>query len=63
MAEIFNLKQTRKAKARTEKEKQADANRRKFGQTKDEKELVAKKADLAERRIEGHKRETDEDEF
>ena len=37
MAEIINLKSVKKAKARAEKEKAADANRAKHGRTKDEK--------------------------
>jgi hypothetical protein len=39
MAEIINLRMARKAKARTEAEKQADENRVKFGRTKAEKRL------------------------
>lgn len=34
MAEIINLRLARKAKARTEAERQAEQNRAKFGQTK-----------------------------
>lgn len=37
MAEIINLRMARKAKARSEAEKQAAENRVKFGQTKAEK--------------------------
>lgn len=37
MAEIINLRKARKAKARTEAEKQAEQNRARFGQTKAEK--------------------------
>ena len=37
MAEIINLKQARKTKARAAAEQDADANRRKFGRTKSEK--------------------------
>lgn len=44
MAEIVNLKSVRKAKARTEKERAAEANRAKFGRTKAER-----KADDAEK--------------
>lgn len=37
VAEIINLRKARKARARTEADKQADQNRAKFGQTKAEK--------------------------
>lgn len=45
MGEIINLNRARKAKARTEQEAQAAANRRAFGRTRAERE-----ADAAERR-------------
>lgn len=61
MAEIINLKQKRKAKARTEKEKKAAENRRKFGRTKEEKHTEKLKANLAERHLQAHKRETEEE--
>jgi hypothetical protein len=38
MTEIINLRLARKAKARSEAEKQAEQNRARFGQTKAEKE-------------------------
>lgn len=37
MADIINLKAVKKAKARAEKERDAEANRAKFGRTKPEK--------------------------
>ncbi|MDP2329932.1 MAG: DUF4169 family protein [Reyranella sp.] len=37
MAEIVNLRRVRKAKARRDRESEADANRRRFGRTKAEK--------------------------
>jgi hypothetical protein len=37
VAEIVNLKKVRKDKARTEREREADANRRRFGRTKAQK--------------------------
>ncbi len=61
MTEVINLNRQRKAKTRTDKEKQAAENRRKFGRTKEEKKLEKKKAELAERQLQGHKRETGED--
>lgn len=39
-ADVVNLRQFRKSKARSEKEKQADQNRITFGRTKAEKELT-----------------------
>jgi Domain of unknown function (DUF4169) len=39
MSEIINLRLARKAKARTEAEKQAAGNRVKFGRTKAEKKI------------------------
>jgi hypothetical protein len=57
MAEIVNLRMARKRKARTEKDAEAEANRRKFGQTKAERDRQAAEKQLAERRIDGHKLE------
>ena len=37
MADIVNLKKVRKDKARAEREREADANRRRFGRTKAQK--------------------------
>lgn len=61
MADVINLKHKRKDKARSEKEKTAAENRRKFGRTKQEKQLEKAKTDKAQRHIEGHKRETEEE--
>ena len=58
MTEIINLNQQRKAKARTDKEKKAAQNRVKFGRTKEEKQAEKLKAEKAERLLQGHKRET-----
>ncbi len=57
MAEIINLRQARKHKARADKEKQAEQNRLTFGRTKAEKDLIAKKNEQAERLLDGHKRD------
>lgn len=62
MTEVINLNHKRKAKARTEKEKQASQNRVKFGRTKEEKKLEKLKAEKAERHLQGHKRESEEEE-
>jgi hypothetical protein len=57
MAEIINLRSARKAKARTEKETAAEANRLKFGRTKAEKLKDAAEKAKADKHIDGHKRE------
>lgn len=57
MAEIISLSKVRKAKARTEKEAAAEANRLKFGRTKGEKLKDAAEKSSAEKHLDGHKRE------
>jgi uncharacterized protein DUF4169 len=60
MAEIINLRQARKQKARAEKEVRADANRVSFGRTKAEKMLTKAEQDLAKSRLDAHRRDPDE---
>ncbi|SFO65513.1 protein of unknown function [Cohaesibacter marisflavi] len=57
MGNVINLRQARKAKARTEKEKKAEANRALFGQTKAQKTKQRFETDKLERHLDGHKRE------
>jgi hypothetical protein len=57
MAEIVNLRQARKQKARADKARAADRNRTVFGRTGDEKERQRRLADQAERHLDGHRRE------
>lgn len=57
MVEILSLSKARKARARTEKEAAAEANRLKFGRTKAEKLKDAAEKAKADRLIDGHKRE------
>ena len=57
MAEIISLSKARKAKARSEKEVAAEANRQKFGRTKTEKLKAVTEKSLAEKHIDGHKRD------
>ncbi|MBE0579236.1 DUF4169 family protein [Devosia sp.] len=57
MAEIINLRNARKQKARAAKDVQAAQNRVLFGQTKAEKLRQASEKALAEKRIEGHKKD------
>lgn len=61
MSDVINLRQQRKAKARTDKEKQAEANRLVHGRTKGEKQKSKKEAERASKLLEGHKRDKDED--
>ncbi|WIY54375.1 DUF4169 family protein [Devosia sp. YIM 151766] len=57
MAEIVNLRNFRKQKARAEKAAGAEANRLKFGRSKAEKQNEALEKARADQHIEGHKRE------
>jgi hypothetical protein len=57
MAEIINLRQARKQKARAEKEARANENRVAFGRTKAEKNLSQAEQDLAKSRLDSHKRD------
>jgi hypothetical protein len=57
MAEIVNLRQMRKRKARAEKEAQAAENRIAFGRTKEERRVTEAERQLSERRLDGHKRD------
>lgn len=50
-ADIVNLRQVRKAKARLEKEKEADQNRIAFGRTKAEKSLTRALNEKAEKAL------------
>jgi hypothetical protein len=61
MTEIINLNQKRKAKARTDKGKKAVENRRKFGQTKEEKQSEKQRKKCLEKHLEEHKRDKDEE--
>ncbi len=57
MAEIINLRQARKQKARADKEARAEQNRISFGRTKAEKNLTKAEQDMAKSRLEAHKRD------
>ena len=57
MADILSLSKARKAKARAAKDVTAAENRVKFGRTKAEKQAEAVKVSLAEKRLDGAKRE------
>jgi len=62
MAEIVNLRQFRKQKARSDAEKTAEQNRIAFGRTKAERNLTEAERDKAARHIEGHRLDRDEPE-
>lgn len=62
MGDIVNLNDRRKRKARAEKEAEAAAKRLLFGRTKGEKQRDAKEKDTNVRKLDGAKRERDEDE-
>jgi hypothetical protein len=57
MAEILNLNQARKAKAKTDARTKAGENRARFGRTKADKALDAARADKLKRDLDGAKRE------
>lgn len=62
MADIVNLRQVRKQKARADKERLADQNRTLHGRSKAEKDRDRLATEQAERFIDGHRRERTEDE-
>jgi len=59
MADLINLRQVRKAKARTEKEKTAQANRVAHGTPKALRNLAEAHKDKAEKGHSGHRLEKD----
>lgn len=60
MDKVINLRQQRKAKSRSEKEKKAAENRLAFGQTKQQKQRKQKEQERIARHLDGHLRETEE---
>ncbi len=57
-AEIINLRRAKKNLARAESEKQADANRVKFGRSKTEKAVTASENNRSAKSLDGKKRDT-----
>lgn len=57
MAQITNLTQFRKQKARADKRAAADENAAKFGRTKAQKRLEAAEAEKARATLEAHRRD------
>ncbi|MCZ7447629.1 DUF4169 family protein [Agrobacterium rhizogenes] len=60
-ADIVNLRQFRKQKARSEKEKQAEQNRLSFGRTKTEKNLTSALNQKAEKALDQGRLEKGDD--
>ena len=56
MADLINLRRARKAKAKGEKEKTAEANRIAHGAPKQVRDLAKARADKEARDLEGHKK-------
>lgn len=61
MAEIINLRQARKHKARAEKERQAADNRVRFGRTKAERRLSELEKARADRDLDGKRRDGEDE--
>lgn len=61
MADIVNLKDHRKRKAREQKQADADAKRILFGRTKGEKQRDQMEKSATIRKLDGAKRERDDD--
>jgi Domain of unknown function (DUF4169) len=56
-ADIVNLNRARKAKKRDDAERQADANRAKFGRPKAEREREDAAREIEQKRLDAHKRD------
>lgn len=61
-ADVVNLRQFRKARTRSEKEKQAEQNRLTFGRSKAEKKLTKALNAKAEKTLDQGRLETSDDE-
>ena len=57
-ADIINLRRARKAKARSEKDRQAEENRARHGQSKATRQLLRGQDEIETRRLDGHRRDT-----
>ncbi len=57
-AEIVNLRRARKAKGRTEAEREADENRAAFDRTKAEKHVARLEREAAGKHLDGHRRDS-----
>ena len=54
-AKIINLKQVRKQREQAQKERVAEANRKKFGRSKGDKQRDKQKTEKADSHLDGHK--------
>ena len=61
MAEIINLNKARKARAKADKEKTAEANRIQHGTPKALRNLEAARKDKADGKLSGHRLENEDD--
>ncbi|MCB1500836.1 MAG: DUF4169 family protein [Bauldia sp.] len=61
MADIVNLRQVRKAKARSDREKAAEENRRLHGMTRAEREKLAEERRRLDAHVSGHRREPNDE--
>ena len=61
MADIVNLRQFRKQKARSEKSKDAEANRALFGRTGNEKDRERAEREASKRFLDSHRRQPNSD--
>ena len=59
MADIINLNKFRKARAKVEKQSQADENAVKFGRSKAQKALEAAQTEKSKRELDGKERSKD----
>ena len=57
MAEIVNLRQARKARARRDEQAKADANRAQHGRSKAEKDQARAERDRLDKQLDGARRE------
>lgn len=55
MAEIVNLRRARKTKARSEKEREADANRARHGVAKPVRDLAKARAEKEKQSLDAHR--------
>ena len=63
MADLINLRQARKAKAKVEKQKTAEANRVAHGTPKALRDLEKARKDKADQGLGGHRLENDKDDI
>ena len=58
MSKIVNLRQARKNRDKAARKQRGDENSARFGQTKHQKDLEARRADKAESDLDGKKRDS-----